>query len=200
MPRPPDPARAAARREAVTAAAARLFAERGYENTSVTDLARAAGLSSGSVFYHFPDKRAVFRSLFERDLPQCRELVERSLDTDDPLESILGMVDALGAEALDPTARGIMVELLRQVDRDPELARIVSENASVLHRGFATLLRRAIESGTVDGGLDPDEAAAWIQAVIDAAFLNAENDTDPRPMLRLIVGRFLAAPTTGKAT
>ncbi|OQO93036.1 TetR family transcriptional regulator [Saccharomonospora piscinae] len=200
MPRPPDPARAAARREAVTAAAARLFAERGYENTSVTDLARAAGLSSGSVFYHFPDKRAVFRSLFERDLPQCRELVERSLDTDDPLESILGMVDALGAEALDPTAPGIMVELLRQVDRDPELARIVSENASVLHRGFATLLRRAIESGTVDGGLDPDEAAAWIQAVIDAAFLNAENDTDPRPMLRLIVGRFLAAPTTGKAT
>ncbi|TLW93172.1 TetR/AcrR family transcriptional regulator [Saccharomonospora piscinae] len=200
MPRPPDPARAAARREAVTAAAARLFAERGYENTSVTDLARAAGLSSGSVFYHFPDKRAVFRSLFERDLPQCRELVERSLDTDDPLESILGMVDALGAEALDPTAPGIMVELLRQVDRDPELARIVSENASVLHHGFATLLRRAIESGTVDGGLDPDEAAAWIQAVIDAAFLNAENDTDPRPMLRLIVGRFLAAPTTGKAT
>ncbi|SFP73931.1 DNA-binding transcriptional regulator, AcrR family [Amycolatopsis arida] len=199
MARTVDPARAAARRAAITLAAARLFAERGFEGTTAADIARAAGLSPASVFYYFPDKRAVFRSLFERDLPVYQRLVRRCLAMADPHAAILTMVDELAAEALDPVAPGILVELLRQVGRDPELMRVVAENTEVLRTGLAALMRRGIDAGTVDPELDPDEAAAWIQTVIDAAFLNADPSADPardpRPMLRRLVAGFLAVPT-----
>lgn len=175
-------------------AAAELFARRGFENTSAADIAKAAGISSGSVFYYFADKRALFRSVFERDLPASRELVERHAGGE-PVASILAMADTLAAEAMDPLAPGTLVELLRQVDKDPELARVVIENTEILQRGFAALVERGISTGVVDPVLEPREAAAWIQTVIDGVFLTAEPDRDPRPMLRRTITRFLAPPS-----
>ena len=40
-------------------AALELFAERGYENTTVIDIARRAGLTKSTFFRHFQDKREV---------------------------------------------------------------------------------------------------------------------------------------------
>lgn len=194
MARKVDPERSAARREAITQAAAKLFAERGFENTSAAEIAKAAGLSSGSVFYYFADKRALFRSIFERDLPLSRELVQRCTAGEDPVASILAMVDELAVEAMDPIAPGILVEVLRQAGKDPDLMRVITENTAILHEGFAALVERGIRTGAVDPALDPRETAEWIQVVIDGAFLNADPDRDPRPMLRRIVTRFLSRP------
>jgi len=44
------------RRSAVLDAAATLFAERGYRATSMRDIATAAGMLPGSIYYHFPSK------------------------------------------------------------------------------------------------------------------------------------------------
>jgi len=55
MARPEDPAR---RRELV-AAAAGLFRRYGYERTTAREIARAFGVQSGSIFYHFENKEAL---------------------------------------------------------------------------------------------------------------------------------------------
>lgn len=201
MARSVDPEQVAARREALTLAAADLFAQQGFENTTAKQIAGAAQLSSGSVFYYFEDKRAVFRSLFERDIPASRELVDRCLHMEsDPLTSINTMVEAMAADTLEPNAVGILVELLRQVDKDPELARVVIENETILREGLATLIRRGIDAGAIDSELDPHEAASWIQSLLDGAFLNAAPETDPRPFLRRTVTRFLVAQPGGEAS
>lgn len=192
MARTVDPQRSEQRRTAITLAAARLFAQQGFESTTAAQIASAAGISSGSVFYYFADKRAVLRSVFERDIPGSRELVRRCADDPDPMSAILTMVDEIAAEALDPLASRILVELLRQVDKDPELERIVAENATIVLDGFTAFIERGIDAGSIDTGLDPREAAGWIQNIIDGAFLSADPERDPRPMLRRIVSRFLA--------
>lgn len=48
------------RREQIVREAARLFAEHGYDRTSMRDIAAAAGILSGSVYYHFASKEALF--------------------------------------------------------------------------------------------------------------------------------------------
>jgi len=88
------------------------------------DIANAAGISSGSVFYYFPDKRAVFRAVFERDLPLSRELVARYAPAGDVMAAILDLAGELAADARDPGAFGLVVELLRQVDHDPDRRRV----------------------------------------------------------------------------
>ncbi len=52
-------------RERVLAAALRLFTKQGYFNTSVPDIVRASGCSTGSIYHHFGDKEGIAKALFE---------------------------------------------------------------------------------------------------------------------------------------
>jgi TetR/AcrR family transcriptional regulator len=53
-------------RDALLAAAERLFAERGFEATSLTDIGAAAGLSRGTPNYFFGSKEGLYRAVLER--------------------------------------------------------------------------------------------------------------------------------------
>jgi AcrR family transcriptional regulator len=54
-----------ARQERVLAEATRLFAERGYENTSVNEVAKEAGVSVGALYKYFPDKPALLEAVLD---------------------------------------------------------------------------------------------------------------------------------------
>jgi AcrR family transcriptional regulator len=49
----------ASRREELLAIAAELFAQRGFKNTTVRDIADAAGILSGSLYHHFDSKESM---------------------------------------------------------------------------------------------------------------------------------------------
>jgi len=48
---------------AILQAALRLFSKQGYRGTSIREIAEAAGLSTGNVYHHFPDKETLFTTL-----------------------------------------------------------------------------------------------------------------------------------------
>lgn len=76
------------RRGALMDAAARLFAEQGYRATTIRDIASAAGMLPGSVYYHFESKDALLVAVY-------REGVAR----------IIARVDAATESENDPWAR-----------------------------------------------------------------------------------------------
>jgi TetR/AcrR family transcriptional regulator, cholesterol catabolism regulator len=53
------------RRDELLAIAARLFAERGFKNTTVRDIADAAGILSGSLYHHFDSKESMVDELLD---------------------------------------------------------------------------------------------------------------------------------------
>jgi AcrR family transcriptional regulator len=72
-------------------AAGELFAERGYAATGMRELAAAAGVSTGTLYHYFPDKRALFE-----------QLVERTVDSDlADLEACLGALPPSTAARLE---------------------------------------------------------------------------------------------------
>jgi AcrR family transcriptional regulator len=58
-------ARSEQSRRQVLDVALQLFSRQGYRATSVRDIADTAGVSTGNVYHHFPDKEAIFRSLLD---------------------------------------------------------------------------------------------------------------------------------------
>jgi AcrR family transcriptional regulator len=58
-------------------AAIKLFAEKGYEGTSVRDLATAAGVNVAAVSYHFGSKDALYTEALRACLAPCGEMRER---------------------------------------------------------------------------------------------------------------------------
>jgi len=54
-----------ATREQLIEVATRLFAERGYEDTSIEAVLAAAGVSRGALYHHFPGKDALFEAVVE---------------------------------------------------------------------------------------------------------------------------------------
>ena len=65
------------RRRAIISAAERLFADRGYANTSMKQLAAAVGVTDASLYNHFASKREILEALYEeRGFPRALDVLE----------------------------------------------------------------------------------------------------------------------------
>lgn len=64
------------RRHQLLRESARLFREKGYDGTSVRDIAQATGLQSGSWVYHFPTKQDILVAVMEQGLVDALARIE----------------------------------------------------------------------------------------------------------------------------
>jgi AcrR family transcriptional regulator len=66
------------RRERLLDAAARLFSEQGFHAASMRDIAKAVGMLSGSIYYHFASKEDLLLAIYEEGVRRVAEEVERA--------------------------------------------------------------------------------------------------------------------------
>jgi AcrR family transcriptional regulator len=72
------------RRESILAAAKSVFAERGFHATTIGDIAKAAGLSYGSVYWYYESKEALFHALMENEEAALRHHIGAALAAEGP--------------------------------------------------------------------------------------------------------------------
>ena len=101
-------------------AALELFAERGYENTTVTGIAQRAGLTKSTFFRHFQDKREV---LFGDGTMTAlvAGAVAAAPATAAPLEAVAHALDAVGKQAFTPARREFSARRRAVIAANPEL-------------------------------------------------------------------------------
>ncbi len=68
------------RRDELLRAAARLFAQGGFEATSMRDIAGEVGMIAGSMYYHFPSKEDLIAAVYARGVTQITEAVRNAID------------------------------------------------------------------------------------------------------------------------
>ena len=85
--------RTSVRRLELIAAAARLFATRGYYAVTVDDLGEALGISGPALYRHFPSKQALLVAVFDQVIEQQREQLRDVLsEATDPASALEAMV------------------------------------------------------------------------------------------------------------
>src|SRR5688572_15621165 len=95
---------AAETRNGILDAAERIFSERGVSHTSLEDIAKAAGVTRGAIYWHFRNKSELFTAMVGRVTLPPEEMAERgNADSDDPLALLkAAAVGALKRTATDP--------------------------------------------------------------------------------------------------
>lgn len=74
------PYRSDNRRQELMASAAHLFNQRGYDATSMRDIAKEAGMLAGSMYYHFPSKDDLIIATYEEGTRLITEAVVEAID------------------------------------------------------------------------------------------------------------------------
>jgi AcrR family transcriptional regulator len=149
-------------RQALASAAMRLFAELGYEATTVADIAEAAEVSTRTFFAYFPSKEDVFFAGTRERLDLVRQAFAAHADTLPPLTAMRATLDQIIETAsgdLFAADRDIRMRLL--IER-PELRARATQLLFSAHQVLADALRAGAP------GLDAYGAAAAAGATIGA--------------------------------
>ena len=102
--------RTEATREALMAAARRLFTERGYDAVGTEEIVRAAGVTRGALYHHFGGKAELLEAVYERLEAESTERVARVVlgsELRSPLEAMKAGVEAFLDECAEPELQRI---------------------------------------------------------------------------------------------
>ncbi len=164
-------------RAELIAAARRLFIEKGYAETATPDIVATAGLTRGALYHHFPDKKALFQAVVEREA----EAVEQEIEDASP--ETLGTRDALvkGGEAfLAAMALPGRTRLLL-LDGPAVLGRAGMDAIDARHgtRSLKAGLLFAIRSGDLSKQLPLDALTHLLSSAFDRAALAIDAGAEP---------------------
>ena len=177
-------AKAAATRDQILDAAARLIHLRGYYGTSLDDVLRESGVGKGNFYYYFRSKEDLGFAIIDRVVER---FLERTLEpafvdlTADPLDQVRAFLDRL-----------LEVQRQRNCVGGCPMGNLASELSDV-HEGFrqrlaniferwrvtlATTLERGRASGRLRADLDAASAAGFVVAALEGAILMAKVTKD----------------------
>lgn len=155
-----------------------VFEQRGVSNTSLNEIAKAAELTRGAIYWHFEDKADLFNAMMQRATL--------------PLEAAEGVACFKSADATLADLRDGFVGVLKWLTTDPRAARVfeiathkvelVDAMAAVRQRQLTMrdgcvadverTCRRAIGAGELPPGISPRAAAIGLVALFDGLLHN----------------------------
>ena len=157
----------ATRREELLAIAAGLFAEKGFKNTTVRDIADASGILSGSLYHHFDSKESmvdeILRTFQEELFGQYDAILASDAGPLDQLEQAV----VVSFEAIDKHRDEVAIfqneaAHLLTFDRFGYLAERNEQSRDV----WLTLLRNGIEAGVLRDDLDVELTYRFIRDTV----------------------------------
>jgi AcrR family transcriptional regulator len=172
-PATPDPAGTdPAKRRQILAGAQRVFLELGFDAASMGAIARAAGVSKGTLYVYFDSKEALFSAMIADERARLKGHLD--LDADDPdVEASLKRTGrALVAFIVRPSNIRAVRTVMGISERIPAVGRAFYEDGP--GRGidkFTRFIEAHVRAGRLDVP-DPRLAAAQLQMLLQAGLVN----------------------------
>ncbi|WP_433634423.1 TetR/AcrR family transcriptional regulator [Nocardia sp. CA-120079] len=163
------------RHRALLDAAAHVFAERGYDKTTVADITTAAGVSRATMYVYFASKDEIFLALAARVRDDFLDAQEPDIDPGDPRVMLAATIDSFAAAVRNA---GPMLRLIDERGAvDDRVAILAQEIAERPIRRFTRYLERLHTAGRICPTVPPRIVAETIGYALTRGTLTRADDT-----------------------
>ena len=170
--------------------ALRLFWERGYEGTSISDLTAAMGIAPPSLYGAFRSKAALYEevmALYQRRFSAPANL---RMEADTPIRALIEDALRHAVEAVtDPGGvPGCMVSggMLFHAPENAEVARRTADIRRSWREDLATRLQQAVDSGEITASLNADVLSRFLVSLMQGISVQARDGATREELLAVV--------------
>lgn len=175
-------------RHAILDAAELAFQENGVSRTSLAEIANAAGVTRGAIYWHFENKAALFDAMIQRVFDPLERMLEelRLHEGDNPVAALRNIAAYyLERVATDPQYVRVLEIAWHKCEYVGEMATIRDNHLECGNRYLdlnETGFRLARDRGYLRADLDPRQAAVGFVALVDGLVVNWTLNSNQFPL------------------
>jgi AcrR family transcriptional regulator len=153
----------------IVSAATRLFAQKGYEGTSVKDICEAADANIAAIHYHFGSKESLYRHIIEQFASERLDFARRTLQSPKNVDDFKVRLEIFLRQTLEAMIK--QKDIIRLIERDVEMSDSRSKkmylNTLLNHAGkLLEFFDDARKKGIVAADVKPFSAAGFLMSNI----------------------------------
>ncbi len=161
-------------REHIIEVATRQFSARGFEPTSLAEIAGAVGITKASLLYHFKSKDELRRAVLDEMLRRWNDILPRLLmaaaSSQDQFD---GVVDALvGFFAADPDRARLLVREI--LDRPGDLTGLIESYVRPWSQVVCDYIRKGQQQGRLHTEVDPEAYVVQVISLVVASVATSD--------------------------
>lgn len=179
------------RRAMIVDAARRHIVDRGLAATSAREVAKAAGVSIGTLTYHFATMDELLAEVLASTMRQFEQTIDEQLaKQQSPLAALVLLMDShFGRASVDVGL--LWIEFWTRSVREPSLRGTELTFRWSLHSKIARLIEQGAEAGEFERPEDPEVVATELVALIDGLMIAVKGGAMPGREARSILERRL---------
>ncbi len=158
--------RALDRRKHIMAVASRVFAEKGYYATTISDIASAAGIAKGTIYWYFNNKRSIMIAILDDISREIADTFGGILqDASNGLEAVLNCIEP-ALRLLDKHGPIYLMYFLEIGSTDRTIQDKYKNIYRVVHSGTRYAIKRGVAAGVIRK-VNPDLAAYAVMGLVE---------------------------------
>ena len=158
---------AQARRQLLVEVAAECFAEKGFHQTSMRDLAERAGVSLGNVYNHFDSKTDLIREIAKLEADGLQAIQVELDRISAPADALNHFVQLYANSCADKVHALLTAEIISEGLRHPEVCDDFLRNRHVLLASVADTIREVQRTAPIAATIEPTDCAEFVLDLVE---------------------------------
>ena len=177
-------------RSRILDAAEEVFHSKGVAHAGLEDIAAAAKVSRGAIYWHFKDKAELFDAMMQRVVLPAEEMLERAGNgvEDDPLQLLRrATVEVLVRTARDPRMQRVFEIAYHKCEYVGDAIGVRSRHIASQKECLRTIeegFRKCVSTGSLPASVNPRMAAVGAMSLVSGLIANWVLDTSSFPLKR----------------
>lgn len=144
--------------EKIISVSAKLFTEKGYDETSMQDIVDALGMSKGAIFHHFKSKEDIFNAVIKKQSEYAEQIINNWLDEMEGLTAREKLIGLLEKNMKDQQMHSLDNAIASQIKSPKFIVANMQDSVNKSAPIFAKIMREGKEDGSIITDF-PDECA-----------------------------------------